>query len=124
MQLLHAARKFGLPLILGIGIGAGLVIFAMQNTAIATIGFMSWHYSLSLALLVTGAIALGALATIIAMVPGFIKNERYIRELKAEKKAAEDELSKYRIIIPIAPPEQQLNQQVPVYVRPMPNQQR
>ena len=123
MQLIHAGRKFGLPLILGILIGAFIVVFALQNTLMTTVNVFNWHFSFPLALLVTGAICVGALATVIAMIPGFIKNERYIRELKAEKQQAQDELAKYSIVIPIAPPEQNA-QQIPVYVRPMTNQQR
>ncbi|RJQ33687.1 LapA family protein [Candidatus Parcubacteria bacterium] len=73
--------------ILGIVIGASLVSFALQNTADATVAFVGWTLSLPLALLVTGALTLGALGTIIAMIPGFIKNERYIKKLEADKKS-------------------------------------
>ncbi len=121
MQLIHAGRKFGLPLTLGIFIGAFLVIFALQNTTVATVNVLSMALSLPLALLVTGALCAGALATIIAMIPGFIKHERYLKQLRADKKAAEDELAKYRIVIPLAPPEQ-TDDKIPVYVRPMAHQ--
>ena len=120
---MQSGRTFGLPLILGIVIGAALVIFALQNTAVTTITFMSSTLSLPLALLVTDALALGALAAILAMIPGFIKNERSIKRLKADKKATEDELATYRVVIPLAPPEQN-GIQIPVYVRPLANSQR
>jgi len=123
MQLIQAGRKFGLPLALGILIGAFLVIFALQNTVLTTVNILGWTLSLPLAFLVSGSLVLGALTTIIAMIPGFIKNERYIKQLQAEKKEAQDELSKYRIVIPIAPPDQNL-QQIPVYVRPLTGPQR
>jgi uncharacterized integral membrane protein len=121
MELINAGRRFGLPLALGIVIGAFFVIFALENTTVTTINFVSWTLSLPLALLVTGALCLGAVATIIAMIPGFIKNERYIRELEEGKKAVEDELAKYSIVIPLAPPDQ-LNSKIPVYVRPIASQ--
>ena len=118
MGLINAGRKFGLPLFLGVLIGAFFVIFALQNTLVATIHVFSWSFSLPVALLIAGALCAGALVATVAMIPGFIKNERYIKELQADKKEAEDELSKYRIVIPLAPPEQHA-QQIPVYVRPM-----
>ncbi|HEY4487731.1 MAG TPA: LapA family protein [Candidatus Paceibacterota bacterium] len=124
MQSIQAGRKFGLPLFLGVFIGAFFVIFALQNTLVTTVKVFSWSFSLPLALFVAGALCAGALATVIAMIPGFIKDERYIKRLENEKRAAEDELSKYRIVIPIAPPEQSMQMQgMPVYVRPMTKQQ-
>lgn len=122
MGFINAGRKFGLPLFLGVLIGAFFVIFALQNTLVATIRVFSWSFSLPLALLVMGALSAGALATIVAMIPGFIKNERYIKGLEADKKAAENELAKYRIVIPLAPPDQ-YDSRIPVYVRPMTEQQ-
>ena len=98
------------------------VVFALQNTFVATVNILSWHVTLPVALLLAGALGLGALATIVAMIPDAIKDERYMRQLQAQKKEVEDELAKYRIVIPLAPPEQN-SQQIPVYVRPMTQQQ-
>src|SRR3989338_5210363 len=90
MRLIQAGRTFGLPLFFGVLIGAFFVAFALQNAFVATVTVLSWHFSLPLALLVAGGLCAGALATVVAMIPGFIKNERYIKKLQAEKKAAED----------------------------------
>src|SRR3989344_5690437 len=122
MQVTHTGWKFGLPLTLGVLIGIFAVIFALQNTFVATVNILSWHVTLPVALLLAGALGLGALATIVAMIPDAIKDERYMRQLQAQKKEVEDELAKYRIVIPLAPPEQN-SQQIPVYVRPMTQQQ-
>lgn len=103
MKLFNGSRIV-VPILFGIIIGAYLVVFALQNTVPLTVTLLSWHASAPTALILITALALGATMSLLALVPTFIRNDRYIKKLEAAKEAAEHELSKYRITIPIAPP--------------------
>ena len=103
MKLFNGSRIV-VPILFGIIIGAYVVVFALQNTALLTVTLFSWHFSAPAALMITASIALGAALSLLALVPTFIRNDRYTKQLEEAKEAAESELSKYRITIPIAPP--------------------
>ena len=96
--------RVALPILFGVMIGASLVVFALQNTVPLTVTLLSWHVSMPAALMLAAALAFGAIVSIVSLVPTFIRNDRYIKRLEGAKEAAEHELSKYRITIPIAPP--------------------
>ena len=103
MKLFNGSRIV-VPILFGIIVGAYLVVFALQNTVPLTLTLLSWHFSMPAALMLSAALALGAIVSIVSLIPIFIRNDRYIKKLEEEKGAAEHELSKYRITIPIAPP--------------------
>jgi len=103
MNLFNGSRAV-VPVLFGVGIGASLVVFALQNTALFTVTLLSWHLSAPAALILMTALALGTTMSLLALVPTFIRNDRYLKQLTQAKETAEHELSKYRITIPIAPP--------------------
>jgi|SRR3989344_377209 len=103
MKLFNGSRIV-VPILFGIIIGAYVVVFALQNTVPLTLTLLSWHFSMPAALMLSAALALGAIVSIISLIPTFIRNDRYTKQLEEAKEAAESELSKYRITIPIAPP--------------------
>jgi|SRR3989344_2381413 len=103
MKLFNGSRIV-VPILFGVIIGAYLVVFALQNTSPLTLTLLSWHFSMPAALMLSASLALGAIVSIVSLVPTFIRNDRYIKKLEGEKEAAEHELSKYHITIPIMPP--------------------
>ena len=84
--------------------GALLVVFAIQNTLITTITLLSWHLSAPSALIFIATLALGSIATLLSLLPSFMRDDRAMKKLAADNKTLADELSKYHITIPIAPP--------------------
>lgn len=93
-----------LALVLGIILGAGLTVFTLQNAGLATVSILAWHFSAPLAFVLVGVIGLAVLATLLALVPTVYRSERLAKKLAAEKGALEQELSKYHITFPVAPP--------------------
>jgi uncharacterized integral membrane protein len=81
---------------LGLLLGAFAVIFALQNIAIVTVSFFSWEVTGSLALILSLAIALGILITLLLILPEFIKNYLNYKNLKAENSKLEEELRKQK----------------------------
>ncbi len=78
-------------LILGIALGAAVVIFVLQNTAIVSVSFFSWHFEGSLALVLLMTVLMGVLITLLLVLPETIGNYfRYRRLEKANLKLEED----------------------------------
>jgi putative membrane protein len=70
------------------------LIFALQNTATATISFLFWRREISLALALLAAFLLGAAVVGLALLPGWLSNRlkassrgRRMQELEAELEA-------------------------------------
>ncbi len=77
-------------LILSLVIAIALVLFAVQNSAIVTVSFLSLHYSGSLALILVVVFALGLLAGVLISVPSILRKGSALREQKRKVKELEE----------------------------------
>ncbi len=82
--------------IVGLLLGAVSVIFALQNIAIITVNFFSWHFTGSLAFVLLLAITSGVLIAILLLLPEFIENYFKNKNLKKENKDLTEELRKQK----------------------------
>lgn len=80
-------------LILGTILGAVSVVFVLQNITPITVTFFVWHIEGSLALVLFLALASGMLFTILMLVPGFIRDELRLANLKKRARQLEDEVA-------------------------------
>jgi len=69
----------------------GVALFAAQNAGPIAIRFLSWHGQSTLAMVVFGAAACGALAVLIAEIGPTLRSRRALQQLHA--KVAELEMS-------------------------------
>jgi uncharacterized integral membrane protein len=82
--------------VLGLSLGVAAVFFALQNVAIITVSFFSWHLTGSLALILSIAILAGALIVTLFILPESIKNHFKYRKLKKENENLVEELRKQK----------------------------
>lgn len=82
--------------IVGLLLGVVSVIFALQNIAVVTISFFSWHLTGSLALILLLAITSGILIAILLLLPEFISNHFKHKSLRKDNKRLEEELRKQK----------------------------
>ena len=82
--------------IFGLLLGAVSVIFALQNIAIITVTFFSWHLTGSLALILLLTITAGVLIAILLLLPEFINNYFKYKKLKKENIDLVEELRKQK----------------------------
>jgi putative membrane protein len=82
-----------ISLILGVILGAVAVIFVLQNTAVVTVSFITWHLTGSLALVLLATIITGIVITLLMLLPGLIRDDFQLSALKKQKKVIEDELA-------------------------------
>lgn len=80
--------------IIGILLGATVVVFALQNTEIITVSFFSWQFTGSLSFILFLTIMMGILTAILLMLPESINNYFKYRNLKKENEKLEEELRK------------------------------
>ncbi len=83
-------------LVLSVLIGIALVLFAVQNSAVVTVSFLSFHYNGSLALILVVVFALGLLAGIFISVPLLLKKNSALREQKRRVKQLEEDMTEMR----------------------------
>jgi uncharacterized integral membrane protein len=83
-----------ISLILGVVLGAVAVIFVLQNTAVVTVNFITWHLTGSLALVLLATIITGIVITLLILLPGLIRDDFYLSALKKQKKEVDDELAR------------------------------
>ena len=81
-----------LTLILGFVLGAGAIVFALQNPAPVALTFLNWQFESSLAFVIILALAIGGLLGIISAIPSIVRRSLYIRTLKKDGNALRDEL--------------------------------
>ena len=76
-----------IPLIAGVVVGALAVLFILQNVAVATIVFLWWQITGSLALIVLAALIIGIVLTLLALLPIILRHAPFksIRTKKKEK---------------------------------------
>jgi uncharacterized integral membrane protein len=83
-----------ISLILGVILGAVAVIFVLQNVAVVTVSFITWHITGSLALVLLATIITGIVMTLLILLPGLIRDDFYLSSLKKQKKEVDDELAR------------------------------
>ncbi len=82
--------------ILGLLLGVVAVMFALQNVAVVTVTFFSWHLDGSLAAILLLSITAGILICLLILLPGSIKNSFKLRSLKKSIAKLEEELKKQK----------------------------
>lgn len=70
-------------LILAVVFALMIALFAIQNHAAVTVRLFAWEYETSLALLILGAVSLGAVLTFFASLGPRIRRAREVRRLEA-----------------------------------------
>lgn len=85
-----------LSLILGFAIGAGAIIFILQNTAIVALTFLGWQFESSLAIVVMLAILIGIVFSLLASIPSAINSTLILSKLRKENRNLQEEAEKYR----------------------------
>lgn len=69
------------------------VIFALQNTIMVTVTFLFWQFNGSLALILLVTLAVGAVVTFLAYLPGLIRNHSLVRKLRRQATTLENDLN-------------------------------
>jgi putative membrane protein len=70
------------------------VLFALQNSAIVTVSFLSLHYAGSLALILVVMFSLGLLVGILISIPSILRKSSALREQKRRVKQLEESISR------------------------------
>src|SRR3954464_2066952 len=83
-------------LILGIVLGAVSVMFALQNVAVITVTFFSWHLQGSLALILLLTLGMGVLISLLVLLPETIMNYFRYKSLKKANSKLEEDLRKQK----------------------------
>lgn len=73
------------------------VIFALSNTAPASVNFVVWSFQGSLALVLLGALFSGILISFLGMLPTLVRNRWTIRQLRKKLEAAEGNLAEQNL---------------------------
>ncbi|MES2471115.1 MAG: LapA family protein [Patescibacteria group bacterium] len=79
-------------LIIGLLLGALVVIFALQNITTVTVAFLAWQFEGSLALILVLAVVAGILISSLLSVPNVIKKSLQLSKLKKHNANLKDEL--------------------------------
>src|SRR5262245_66616024 len=74
------------------------VLFALSNTAPASVNFVVWSFQGSLALILLGALFSGILISFLGTLPSLVRNRWTIRQLRKKLQAAEDILSEHNLM--------------------------
>ena len=80
-------------LILGILLGALLVVFILQNMLVVTVSFFAWQMTASLALVLFLAILCGVTITLLLLLPNLIRDDLRLSRATRRAKELEDELA-------------------------------
>ncbi len=91
-------------LLFGLIIGAGAVVFALQNVFPVTVTFLGWELTSSLAVLLILSMVVGALISMLLTIPGAFKNHFAISRLQKEnrklaEKIVEDAPTEKEVVI-------------------------
>ncbi|MEK7641803.1 MAG: lipopolysaccharide assembly protein LapA domain-containing protein [Patescibacteria group bacterium] len=82
--------------ILGLGIGAITIIFALQNITPITVTFLAWQIDASLSLVLVLAALAGAIVASLLTIPGTIRNYFEFAGLKKRNRDLEVEVDKQK----------------------------
>ncbi len=83
-------------LILALFFSIVAVIFALGNTDVVTISFLTWHIEGSLALILLVSVAIGIVIGVLLMVPGAIKRNLALSGQKKKIKTLEQQLDQHK----------------------------
>lgn len=78
--------------IIGIILGAGVVVFVLQNVAAVSVSFLSWQFDGSLALIVILAILLGMIISWLLAIPDLLR----LSDLKTHNNKLQKDLDVHR----------------------------
>jgi len=81
-------------IVLALLIAIAIVLFALQNSAIVTVSFLSFHYNGSLALILVVVFTLGLLAGILISIPSLLRKSSDLREQKRMVKQLEESITR------------------------------
>lgn len=81
-------------IVLALLIAIAIVLFALQNSAIVTVSFLSFHYNGSLALILVVVFTLGLLAGILISIPSLLRKSSDLREQKRMLKQLEESITR------------------------------
>ncbi|MBU1292806.1 LapA family protein [Patescibacteria group bacterium] len=84
-----------LSLILGFVIGAGAIIFILQNTATVALSFIGWQFESSLAIVVMLSMLVGIVFSLLASIPSAVRSSMAISRLKKQNKSLQEETQEY-----------------------------
>ena len=87
-------------IVLALLIALAIVLFALQNSAIVTVSFLSFHYNGSLALILVVVFTLGLLAGILISIPSLLRKSSDLREQKRRVKQLEESITKSTAPLP------------------------
>jgi uncharacterized integral membrane protein len=73
------------------------VLFALSNTAPASVNFVLWSFQGSLALILLGALFSGILISFLGLLPSLVRNRWTIRQLRKKLQAVEDILTEHNL---------------------------
>lgn len=85
-----------ISLIIGIILGGLTVLFALQNTAMITVGFLSYSFTAPLSFALLASMLGGIALTVLLLLPFVIRDEMLTRRIQREKRKLEDEYALYR----------------------------
>ena len=86
-----------MSLIIGLILGAGVVIFAAQNFEPVMVSFLGWSFEGSIALIVILALLAGVIISMLFSIPSFIRNALAESKLKGHNEALRRELDDHKI---------------------------
>ena len=81
-------------IVLALLIASAIVLFALQNSAIVTISFLSLHYQGSLALILLMVFTLGLFAGILISIPSLLRKSSDLRGQKRRVKNLEQSITR------------------------------
>ena len=84
-------------LFVALGVALVAVMFALQNIVPVSVAFLTWTFEGSLALVLFVALIAGALVSVLASVPTFVKGKWAAANLKRRIAALEAELKETRL---------------------------
>lgn len=86
-------------IILAIILSVFVVVFALQNTLMIAINFFSIQINASLALVIVVSILVGAILSLLFMLPDLINNYFKLRNVTKSKAKLEQELNSYKAMV-------------------------
>ena len=85
-----------MTLILGLILGAGFVVFALQNTQMVMVTFLGWGFEGSVAIIVIAALLAGIIISLLMSIPAAIRNMMKESNLRGHNEALRRELDEHK----------------------------
>jgi uncharacterized integral membrane protein len=81
-------------IVLALLIALVIILFALQNSALVTVSFLSFHYTGSLALILVVVFTSGLLTGILISIPSLLRKNSDLREQKKRVKQLEESITR------------------------------